>query len=307
MPNPKLLASLGYFSGINEIDSPVALGYEIRDTPEGKKAVYPLQVAKNVWIDNTMHLQSRTDGMTLRLAGDVYNAWSDGTTFLYMISGTLYSMSKGFAGTALVSGLLPYAPMSYVAFNDRIYYSNGTNIGYVKNGIGYTLSTPTIKFKAVLPAGKFLAHYRTRLYSAKGKVLYISDPLSDSYDTRSGYRQFDSNITMVRPVENGIFVADETTWFLKGLAPEEFTREFIEDNSVIPYTDVNVDAVDIGEGDKTGLWAVWTSTEGICIGDADGNMKNVTKERANLSNHSRGAAMIKDSSKVFQYINALRQ
>jgi hypothetical protein len=224
-----------------------------------------------------------------------------------MIADTLYSMSTSYGGTALISGLQPYAPMSYVKFNDRIYFSNGTNIGYIKGGVVYSITIPSIKFKSSLPSGKYMALYRSRLYSAVGKVLYISDPLADCYDVRSGFKYFASDIVMVRPVENGIYIADEKTYFLKGLAPEEFTKENIEDNSVIPYTDVNVDANDIGEGNKNEQWAVWTSTEGICIGDGDGNMKNVTKERVNLTGHVRGAAMIKDANKVFQYINTLRQ
>jgi hypothetical protein len=307
MGNETVLATLEYFSGINSVDHPTLLPYEIKDTPSGKKAVYSLQIAENLWIDNTMHLRSRTDGQTLRLAGDIYNAWSNGTTFLYMIADTLYELSKSYSGTALLSGIAVGLRMSYAAFNDRIYFSNGVNIGYIKSGVAHSVAVPSVKFKLSLPAGKFLAVYRARLYSASGKILFIADPLSDCYDTRSGYRQFSSNITMVRPVENGVYVADEEkTYFMKGLSPEEFTREMVEDNAVIPYTDVNIDAQDIGDGNKNGTWAVWTSVEGICLGTGDGTVQNLTKDRLALGDYLSGAAMIWDKDQSFQYINTLR-
>lgn len=307
MADATLLASLGYFSGINDVDEPSALSWEKKDTDQGVRAVYPLQVAENVWIDNTMHLQSRTDGQTIRAAGDIHSIWSDGTTFLYVSGDTLYSLSKYFVSTALVAGLSFGKRMSYAAFNDRIYYSNGIDIGYVKNGAVSTITVPTIEFKLPIPPGKHLATYRAGLYSASGKVLYISDALSDCYDVRSGFRQFKDDIVMVRPVENGIYVADTQTWFLKGLGPDDFTREVVEENTVVPYTDINVDANDVGEGTKNGSWAMWTSREGVCVADGDGNIVNLTRERFTMAEHIQGAAMIRDEDGIFQYINTMRQ
>lgn len=110
---------------------------------------------------------------------------------------------------------------------------------------------------------------------------------------------------MVRPVENGIYVADSQTWFLKGLAPEEFARENVEDNSVIPYTDINVD--DLKAGTKDGSWAMWTSSEGICIGDGDGKVTELTSHRFTMAEHIQGAAILKDQNGVSQYINTMRQ
>jgi hypothetical protein len=305
MADATLLASLGYFSGIDNISKPTALTYQQKDTPMGVKAVYPLQVAENVWIDNTMHLQSRTDGQTVRVSGNIHSIWSDGTTFLYMLGDTLYSLDKYYASTALKTGQTYGRRMSYSTFNDRIYFSNGIDIGYIKAKVAYGITTPTVEFKLPLPPGKHIATYRARLYSAAGKVLYISDPLSDCYDTRSGFRYFKDDIVMVRPVENGIYVADTQTWFLKGLAPEEFTRENVEDNSVIPYTDITVD--DLKEGTKDGAWAMWTSSEGICIGDGNGNVTELTSHRFTMAEHIQGAAMIRDVSGVSLYINTMRQ
>lgn len=305
MTNATIYASLGYLSGINNIDPPSSLSYEKRDTDAGVRAVYPLQVAENVWIDNAMHLHSRTDGQTLRVSGSVHSMWSDGTTCLYVLGDTLYSMSKYFASTSLVSGLSYSLRMSYASLNDRIYYSNGRDIGYVKAGVAYRIAVPAMEFKLPLPPGKHIGAYRTRLYSSAGKVLYISDSLSDCYDVRTGFRYFKADIAMVRPVENGIYVADDQTWFMKGLAPEEMQRENVEDNSVIPYTDINID--DLAEGTKKGAWAMWTSTEGICIGDGDGNVTELTSHRFSMAEHIQGTAMIRDTGGVAQYINTMRQ
>lgn len=308
MPDHKVLASMGYVSGISNIDSPASLFPEVGRVPAGIKALYPLQIAENVFIDNSSHLQSRTAGQTLRVSGATHSAWAKGSVFLYVLLDTLYSMDIFFNSTALLSGLTPGLPMSYAQINDRVYFSNGVNIGYVKNGTAYAISMPSIAFKQPLPAGKFIAHYRSRLYSGTKTGLYISDALADCYDVRRGFKQFTGSFTMIRPVENGIYIADEAkTYFMSGLAPEEFQLNLIEENPVISYTDANVSGKDISDGAGEELWAVWTSVKGICIGNGDGQVTNVTRKRFSMTNHVQGAAMVYNNGEIMQYINSMRQ
>jgi hypothetical protein len=306
-----LYKSLGLFSGVNNVDDPVELSGERILTSEGYKFIYPLQIAENVYIDNEYGLHSRA-GYALALAGKPHSMWSnlDKSICLFVEGSSLFRFNEDESITQLVAGLTFGLPMSYAEFNDRIYFSNDVNIGYLKENVPYQITVPTAQFKLPLPPGKFLAVYRARLYVAKGPVLYIGDALSDCYDVRgklASFRNFSSDITMVQPVDNGIYVSDsEQVWFLKGLGPDEMTREVANSSPAIPYTNQLIGGQYVGDGAKHEDFALWTGASGICMGDSGGAVGNVTVSKFVMSKHNLGAAVVKITNNEAYYINTLR-
>lgn len=306
-----LYKSMGMFSGINNVDDPVELAGERILTSEGYKFIHPLQIAENVYIDNEYALHSR-EGYTVAVSGKPHSLWSNfnKSICLFMEGSALFQFNEDESITQLVSGLAYGLPMSYAEFNDRIYFCNDVNIGYIKDGIPYQLTTPSAQFKLPLPPGKFISVYRARLYVAKGSVLYTSDALSDCYDIRgklASYRNFSSDITMIQPVDNGIYVSDsEKVWFLKGLGPDEMTREIANSSPAIPYTNQMIGGQYIGDGAKHDNYALWTGASGICMGDNAGAVANLTVARFVMADHRAGAAVVKISNNEVHYINTLR-
>jgi len=289
-----------HFTGMNNVDKAFRLpivgtrmGYSLTD----------METLENVDIDNQFILTTR-QGSDLKLAGtDIHSLWSDGETCLFVDYDTLYRLEIDYTSTSVLSGLLPGARMSYAPWNDRIYLTNGSYIGYYKDS-ATALSDPSITYKLPLPPGQRIAYYRGRLYVAKGSVLYISDALSDHYDVRSGYRAFENDITMLIPVDNGLYVADGRTWFVPGTEPEEFQKMMVYDADVIPFTDKNINGENIGDG-SVGKMAIWVASDGICLGDNNGQVKNLTRVRYAMSTHGEGGAAVRKEDGLTHYITTL--
>jgi hypothetical protein len=311
MPNSTLtlLTSLGYFTGIDNVTDPLRfLPIPVKLNNDYKSA-YSLVEAVNVDIDNTYALSSR-DGSTLKLSGsDVHSGWARDLSAFFVEGTSLYLLNQDYSITELLAGLTLGARMSYCQVNDRVYMTNGSYIGYYSNLSMNSLAAPTATYKVPLPAGRFIAYLKGVLFVAKGKVLYISDALCDHYDVRTGYRVFENDITMLRPVDDGIYVADGRTWFLvekRAFAddPAEFKKEPVLDNDAIPYTDININGKDLAEG-VDGNFAMWCSQDGICIGDNKGMVTIKNNDTYHLTHRAIGAAAVRNSNGITHYLTVL--
>lgn len=299
-----LIASFTYFLGINNVDDPLHFAPQPIQTPLGTKSAYPLREALNVDIDNMFGISSRP-GSDLQVSGsDIHSLWSDEKVCLFVDGPALYQLHEDYSVTQLLTGFPTGARMSYVLANDRIYMTNGGYIGYYHDLTMTALTDPGVTYKKALPAGQRIIFYRGRLYVASGNVLYIADPLCDHYDVRTGFIVFTNDITMLRDVDEGIYVADGETWFLSGLAPDEFQRIKVLDYDAIPFSDTTVNGSEIKEG-LDGNYAMWVSTKGICLGSKKGQVKNLTADNYVMSTHGIGAAVLRQSDGVNHFIATL--
>jgi hypothetical protein len=294
--------SLGYFTGINTVDQSVRLEPVPVKVGSGMKAAYPLTKAVNVDIDNTYAISSRV-GSVKRLSGtDIHSFWADGVVGFFMDGTTLYKLnySSGddYDKAELLSGL-NRTRMSYFAVNDRVYMTNGSYIGYCSNSSMNSLRVPVETYKIVLPPGQRIAYHKGKLLVARGKVLYISDALCDHYDIRTGFRVFENNITMLRPVDEGVYVADGKTWYLAD-DPSEYKKEWVSNLDAIPYSDTTIDGAFVGEG-LEGRIAIWSTSEGVCLGDNKGAFKIVTPNYI-MPPAVEGAAVIRNINGVVHYL-----
>lgn len=290
------------FSGINNLDEAVRLVQEIVGVQHDH--IFPLREASNVEIDNTQALSSRSGYTSVKTGTAIHSLWACDDICLYCDGAILYKMETDYAVRALRSDLPPHRRMSYAMFNDRAYYTNEVVIGYVHDGADNALTDPAREFKLPLPAGQFIECFNGCLYVACGNILYISDPLCDYYDTRIGYRIFNSRITMLRAVSNGLYVADDEVYFMTGKMNEDFERTSVYPSRVIPYTDVMVSAQFVGNGGN-GDYAMWTCEDGICIGDDNGKVMNLTVAKYALTPTAEGAAFIRQNDNLKFYINTL--
>lgn len=297
--------TMARFLGVDNVNNPIRL------TPivANHEYVYPLAQANNMEIDNTYGLASRSGYATVAgSAGtsglDNHSGWSDGDTCLYIDGAILYELTKSYDRIALRSDLTLGMRMSYAKFNDRIYYTNEKQIGYVKSNTDNSLPNPDREFKEPLPPGQLIEYFMGCLYVARGNILYISDPLCDYYDIRTGYRQFAKRMTMLRAVDEGLYASDDRIWFVKGKGSDEFQRDEVYPSRAIQYTDVRVAGKYIDDG-IVGNVALWTSENGICLGDNSGKVTNLTEERYTFSPTGRGAAVIRENQGIRHYVNSL--
>jgi len=296
------IGSLGYFTGINNVDDAVRLAPMTVKLESAYKTAYQLTQANNVDIDNTYKIASRAGRTLLASAVDGHSLWSDGKACFYVDGTTFYQVMADFT-TVVIRNVTPGLRMSYVVINDRVYYTNGAEFGFVKGMSNYASVNPGIEFKEPLPAGKFIDVFMGCIYMAVKNILYVSDPLCDYYDVRTGYRMFADDITMVRAVDLGIYVSDKKIWWLKGFANEDFERQDAYPEPAIPYTDIKFPSEWMGG--KGGDVAVWTGLDGICVGDNNGDVNNLTREKYVMPQRSRGTAYLRDNNGVKHYVNSL--
>ncbi|MCE5212520.1 MAG: hypothetical protein LLG40_13335 [Deltaproteobacteria bacterium] len=309
------IASLGYFSGINNVDDHIRLApLPVKVGAGGYKAAYPLTRARNVDIDNTYAISSR-DGSELLIPGkDVHSAWNDGTftdgICLFVDGTSLFLWNFDFTVTELLSGLTNTARMSYASVNDRVYMTNGTYIGYYSKLEMHSLRNPNMKFKVPLPSGQLIAYFKGHFLVAQGPVVYIADALCDHYDMRTGFVVFEKDVTMLRPVENGIYATAGNTYYLyvkKDFAddPDDFKKEFVLSSEVVPGSDVLIDGKYVGDGIE-GFVAIWTTFEGVCVGDNKGVASMVTVGRYRLRHKKAiAAATIRNQNGQVHYLATL--
>jgi hypothetical protein len=143
------------------------------------------------------------------------------------------------------------------------------------------------EYKGVMPFGRLIEEYNGHLFIASNEYLYHSDPLDyELCDYINNIIPFDSAITMLKSVETGIYIStSKEVLFASGGNPDQWTIRqvynypaFYNSGSIIPATLV-------GDGGQ-GKSVIFTTQQGICVGNADGSVMNVSERKIKLLNHS---------------------
>jgi hypothetical protein len=168
-----------------------------------------------------------------------------------------------------------------------------------------TLPLATQFLSPALP-GTHLAAFAGYVLLARGETLYRSEPYApELFDLRKGL-SFSARITLVAPVSDGVYLGTETSviW-LPGRDPEKWTEELRFDYGAIPGTLAYTSAEEIAD-ERQGPAAVFATTGGICAGLAGGSVFNLTGARFNYPVMDEGAAVVRDTQGLAQYLVTLR-
>ena len=176
----------------------------------------------------------------------------------------------------------------------------GTTAFTIYNTKNNTLICDT-QFMEPLPAGHILRHFNARLYSAYDNVLYYSRPSRYGLcKLGEDFFQFVSKITIVQPVDDGIFIVSDKTYFLTGNDPDEMTLITVSPDTAIEGTGITASAsVFAIDGDS--LVAYWFSNKGAMIGMPGGAIKQFTDNRLAID------ADIESGTTVYKEVEGIRQ
>ena len=190
--------------------------------------------------------------------------------------------------------------------------------GTLANGSGAAVYTqPTLGVvplitlaKTPLPPARVLAYYNGRVYGASGAHLYYSDPYNfELMDPRQNVVSFDSQVNVVAPVLDGLFVGTDTaTYFLSGADPSDFVRR-----AVAPYGAVWGKAVQVPgefvskdrETRRAGNVVLWMSKKGPCYGTDGGEFKNMTSDRLIRPDATYSANLFRASSGTYHFVSSV--
>lgn len=161
------------------------------------------------------------------------------------------------------------------------------------------------------PAGHLIGFYNGRVYIAEGNILWWTEPwMYELVALDRNFIPFQSRLTLLAPVLNGIWVAteDETIFLLGDPAkPDDVQYQVKAKYGCIEGTQACITGQELSGGDGTlpNLAWLWTSTDGICMGAVDGLFQNVTDGRVNFPYSEIGHGHIRKHDDATLYLVSL--
>ncbi len=240
----------------------------------------------------------------------VHSLWGDDKKCFFVDDGDLKTFISDGTPATLRTGVSNY-PMHFVEVNDKYYYTNPTVFGYIYNGVDQTITAPTEDYKFLHQGGQHIEYYNGRIYVARNETIWYSDVnYLNQVDRRYNFISFENEVTMMKAVDDGIWVCvgdinRQNTYFMHGADRENFTLRRFADYGCIEGTDVKIkEGSKVGEG-LSGTVIMWTSDGGICIGGNGGRFINITDGRFNIPNKRFGAGLFRDENGLAQYMATL--
>lgn len=172
--------------------------------------------------------------------------------------------------------------------------------------------TPTLpdlngKLLGPPPLASHIALYNGRIYLAEGNVLWATELyLFDYVDQTRGFMQFESDITGVAAVADGLYVGTATAvWFLQGaFGAMQRTRMSPEGMIEGTLTEVPMEALSL-ENPGIGHANMFMSPSGICVGLMSGVCYSLTRSKYALPAATSGAATYRYADGTNQFVGAI--
>lgn len=163
------------------------------------------------------------------------------------------------------------------------------------------------RFKDQMPAGHLMGYHRGRLYVAVNKVVYFSDPYNPGLtDVTKNFIMFPERVTLIAPVEQGIFFSDEKkTYYMNGTDPDDAAMRKVADYPAMENTGTEIEPGALADGVSGETW-MWSSKKGVCVGLEGGEFKNLTENKYALRTGDIGAALFRQRNGINQYLGIIK-
>lgn len=298
MANADINIRYSLFTGLDTINDPTKL--------KSNESAIGLTKALNVDITDSYSVKRRS-GFSLFSVGNYSSIWGNGKNCYAVDDNKLIELFED--GT---KNVLRYITTNYqMSFADSrdgyVYCTNGVDILKIRDGVVYELGSSSDKFKHTLPPGNLLSFLSPRLLVVRSNVIFISDAVNkDVFHTQTGFIQFDSDIRMIAPVNNNMYVSDSRfTWFLKRMNNTvDIQSPMFQLTKVLSYPSFKNNPVKFindfsYDNNKFSEVVMWLSSDGICFGTDEGIVFNITNKKYTLLNHNTDACV--------EYINNKEQ
>jgi hypothetical protein len=165
------------------------------------------------------------------------------------------------------------------------------------------------QFMEQMPAGQIVRYFKGRMWVATGNMLVFSPALRYGlYDPRHTYFQFPSDITVVQPVQDGVYVVSDQTYFLSGSDPMQMDQRVVYSDGGVAGTGINVPPTMIKEDQFDNLpdyLAFWYSTNGAVLGLPGGQVQTITEDKMDIPEFGRGATLLRNQDGLRQLVTSL--
>jgi hypothetical protein len=163
----------------------------------------------------------------------------------------------------------------------------------------------TVNMEA-LPTGHIVRYYRGRLYTVIGNYVAVSQPLYYGlYNPAEDYLpQFSSDITMVEPVDDGLYISADRIYFLQGTGPGDFSMTMVDVYPAIPGSSIQLDkSLTVKGASQTSVY--WFTEDGAVVGYNGGNVQRLSVEALRGVTASSGASTVLRDGGLDRVVTAL--
>lgn len=152
---------------------------------------------------------------------------------------------------------------------------------------------PATRFLDVLPGGQFIASHKSRLLVARNDTVFYSEPFAPHlYSCQHGFIQFEGVVTMLQPVDAGVYISDsKRVYFLPGSNIEETEVRVVDESPAIYGTSTTVKGGDLSSDlQSADELATWLSTKGPCYGSSEGTVLRPAQSALEIPYYQRGSS-----------------
>lgn len=144
---------------------------------------------------------------------------------------------------------------------------------------------------------EMMTFYRGRFYLVIDNVLWHTQPLAFGLiRPATDFTMFGSRIDMIKAVEDGIYLACNTTYFLKGTDVSNF-----DPMSVLPVGAARFSATKFPDSERV----VWYSERGIVIGNNGGSVELAQAQNVLPNAYAQGSTLVRESNSLKQILSVV--
>jgi hypothetical protein len=168
------------------------------------------------------------------------------------------------------------------------------------------------QFLERMPPGQIVRYGHGRMWVAVDDLLIFSPALRYGlFDPRFTYFRFPKTIDIVQPIEDGIYVIADKTYFLAGTDPMEMKQEVVYPypgvrgtGMAVPHSKFVAENDLISDSAKEDV-AFWYSTHGAVVGYPRGNIHPLTEDRVAIAEYGKGASLLREEDGIRQLVTSL--
>lgn len=135
------------------------------------------------------------------------------------------------------------------------------------------------------PCGQALEYHNGRIYIAAGSNVVRTQPLRyGCYDPNEDFLMYPERVTLLRAVEDGMYVSSDQTHFEQGIGTPEYVHK-----PVLPYRAIEGASVKIKVQSSEDV--LWLSERGFVRGSAGGQVRNLTEAQLAIERGISRAAL----------------
>lgn len=296
------LIEIKYIKGIDNVttdDLRLAPGY--------------VRVANNVDIDTEMMVRRRKGILQTLLSGRAHSGWSDEDRLCFVVlDDDLIQINPDWTTTTILPNV-GSTKISFVKVGDRVFFSNRTVVGYIKDSVAHGFPTNVRPLREVMVGGELLEYFDSRLYAAQdGMILRSVAGNPFEMDLKRDFIMLGGPITMMLGVNgpggpSGMYVSGGGKCaFLSSLDPSlgDATYKKLLDVPAIPGSAAKLSKIDIGRTTPqvAGESVVFSTKIGIYMGFPGGYVKDLTSKHYAVKDIQEGSSIVRWENGYRQYI-----